>query len=122
MEDAKDASDAVRDVSYRPINTFIYRNHPNEHSLPIQQGSGVIVDGREIKVEVATGVRGSGSRGGNAGKSLSILSVQCIGYSRCHVLPSTGACYDFQRGQCSRGGSCKFSHDGEDRNGGGGGK
>jgi hypothetical protein len=31
------------------------------------QGSGVIVDGREIKVEVATGVRGSGSRGGNSG-------------------------------------------------------
>jgi hypothetical protein len=75
MEDAKDASDAVRDVSYRSINTLIHRNHPNEYFLPIQQGSGVIVDGREIKVEVATGVRGSGSRGGNAGKSLSILSL-----------------------------------------------
>lgn len=122
MEDAKDASDAVRDVRYRAINAFIRKSRLNEHFPRIQQGSGVIVDGREIKVEVATGVRGSGSRGGNAGKSLSILSVHSIGHSRCRVLPSTGACYDFQRGQCSRGGSCKFSHDGEDRNGGGGGK
>jgi hypothetical protein len=75
MEDAKDASDAVRDVSYRAINAFIYRSCLNVHFLPIRQGSGVIVDGREIKVEVATGVRGSGSRGGNAGRSLSILSL-----------------------------------------------
>ena len=75
MEDAKDASDAVRDVRYRAINAFIRKSRLNEHFPRIQQGSGVIVDGREIKVEVATGVRGSGSRGGNAGKSLSILSV-----------------------------------------------
>ena len=33
-------------------------------SPSLSQGSGVIVDGREIKVEVATGIRGSGSRGG----------------------------------------------------------
>ena len=32
---------------------------------------------------------------------------------------SRGACFDFQRGRCTRGASCRFSHD--DRGGGGGG-
>lgn len=70
---------------------------------------------------MATGVRGSGSRGGNAGKALSCFERPFVVNSYAQLLPSAGACYDFQRGQCSRGGSCKFSHDGEDRNGSGGG-
>lgn len=70
---------------------------------------------------MATGVRGSGSRGGNAGKALQSFELSYLVISHAQLLHSAGACYDFQRGQCSRGGSCKFSHDGEDRNGSGGG-
>lgn len=70
---------------------------------------------------MATGVRGSGSRGGNAGKALLSFTPSFVVNSDAQLLPCAGACYDFQRGQCSRGGSCKFSHDGEDRNGSGGG-
>ena len=84
MEDAKDASDAVREVSTnRQIRQqgvfastiYLALRRPTCPILSLQ-GSGVIVDGREIKVEVATGVRGSGSRGGNSGNFPAAMSFR----------------------------------------------
>ena len=54
--------------------------------------------------EVTGGSTGSGGGGGGGGPPR-----------------SAGACYDFQKNQCSRGGSCRFSHDGGGGGGGGGG-
>jgi hypothetical protein len=85
MEDGRDAEDAVKGAD------------------------GFMLDGRNLKVEIASGGGGprrDAPRGGDRGGSR-----------------NPGVCYDWQAGKCQRGDSCRFTHsDDAPRGAGGGGR
>eukprot|EP01036_Dinobryon_divergens_P034212 gene34212-44197_t len=69
--------------------------------------AGKVVDDREIKVELAVGKSRGGGGGGRYGD----------GGGGGGRFSNPGICYDWKSGRCSRGSSCRFSHEGEDRGG-----
>ena len=89
-----------RDTGRSKGYAFLTMSSGDEADDAVKALHGLEIDGRPIKVEVASGRGGGGPRG-----------------------PRSNVCYDWRRGTCTRGGGCRFDHfeEGGGRGGGGGG-
>ena len=124
LRDLFERSGRVKEVSIAMGNdgrprgfAFVHMEEAADADRAVADTNGKDVNGRTLRVEVSSGVRGErgprggdrdGGRGGGGG-----------GYRGGGGGGGGDTCRDFQRGDCSRGSSCRFSHEGGGGGGGG---